>query len=99
MIKDVVTYSQETGTEHVMIFTDAQMNVWNQLTIEKSLVKPFCEKKFTEFLARVEKMVSIFTSSPHKISLQGKNFEGNFSRQKWGGDKNTLRFRISPLAR
>ena len=29
-------------------------------------------------------MVSVFTSSPHKVSLQGKNFEGKFSRQKWG---------------
>jgi len=51
---------------------------------KKALVKPFCEKKFTEFLARVEKMVSVFTSSPLKVSLQGKNFEGKFSRQKWG---------------
>ena len=31
---------------------------------EKSLVKPFCEKNFTEFLARLEKMVSVFLSSP-----------------------------------
>ena len=31
---------------------------------KKALVKPFCEKNFTEFLARVEKMVSIFTYSP-----------------------------------
>jgi len=31
---------------------------------EKALVKRFCEKNFTEFLARVEKMVSIFTYSP-----------------------------------
>ena len=50
---------------------------------EKALVKPFCEKNFTEFLARVEKMVSVFIYSPHKVSLQGKNFEGKFSRQKW----------------
>ena len=31
---------------------------------EKALVKPFCEKNFTEFLARVEKIASVFTSSP-----------------------------------
>ena len=31
---------------------------------EKALVKPFCERNFTEFLARVEKMVSVFLSSP-----------------------------------
>ena len=31
---------------------------------EKALVKRFCEKNFTEFLARVEKMVSVFLSSP-----------------------------------
>ena len=36
VIKDVVTYCQETGTEHVMLFTDAQMIVWNQLTIEEA---------------------------------------------------------------
>ena len=51
---------------------------------EKALVKRFCEKNFTEFFARVEKMVSVFTSSPQEVSLQGKNFEGKFSRQKWG---------------
>ena len=31
---------------------------------EKALVKRLCEKNFTEFLARVEKMVSVFLSFP-----------------------------------
>ena len=30
----------------------------------KALVKRFCEKNFTEFLARVEKMVGVFVTSP-----------------------------------
>ena len=64
---------------------------------EKALVKRFCEKNFTEFLARVEKMVSVFTSSPQKVSLQGKNFEGNFFRQKWGLIKTRCVFVSSPL--
>ena len=64
---------------------------------EKDLVKRFCEKNFTEFLARVEKMVSIFTSSPHKVSLQGKNLEGKFSRQKWGLIKTRSVFVSSPM--
>ena len=64
---------------------------------EKALVKPFCEKNFTEFLARLEKMDGVFTSSPHKVSLQGKNFEGKFSRQKWGLIKTRSVFVCSPL--
>ena len=31
---------------------------------KNALVKRFCEKNFTEFLARVEKMVGVFLSSP-----------------------------------
>ena len=36
---------------------------------EKALVKPFCEKNFTEILARVEKLVGVFLSSPTKQSF------------------------------
>jgi hypothetical protein len=35
----------------------------------KNLVKRFCEKNFTEFLARLEKTVSVFTSSLHKVLI------------------------------
>jgi len=42
---------------------------------------------------------SIFTSSPHKVSLQGKNFEGKFSRQKWGLIKIRSVFVTSPMRR
>ena len=45
---------------------------------EKALVKRFCEKNFTEFLARVEKTVSVFLSSPAILkgilSLKLQNF-------------------------
>ena len=45
---------------------------------ENALVKRFCEKNFTEFLARVEKMVSVFLSSPailkRILSLKTQNF-------------------------
>ena len=43
---------------------------------EKALVKRFCEKNFTEFLARVEKMVSVFILSHQlKTFLEAKNSE------------------------
>ena len=32
--------------------------------IEKALVKPFCEKKLHRIFVRLEKMVSVFLSSP-----------------------------------
>ena len=64
---------------------------------EKFLVKRFCEKNFTEFLLDL-KLASIFTSSPKKVSLQGKNFEGKLSQTKMGADQNTLRFRNFPHA-
>ena len=48
---------------------------------EKALVKRFCENNFTEFLARVEKMVSVFLSSPAILkgflSLKLQNFAVN----------------------
>ena len=34
---------------------------------------------------------------PHKVSLQGKNFEGKFSRQKWGLIKTRSVFVTSPM--
>ena len=34
---------------------------------------------------------------PQKVSLQGKNFEGKFSRQKWGLIKTRSVFVSSPL--
>ena len=45
--------------------------------IEKALVKRFCEKNFTEFLARVEKMVSVFLSSPLIGKVQKQDFVNN----------------------
>ena len=45
---------------------------------EKALVKRFCEKNFTEFLARLEKMVGVFLSSPaiqnRILNLKTQNF-------------------------
>ena len=38
---------------------------------EKALVKRFCEKNFTEFLTRVEKMVIVFLSS-HDLQFGDK---------------------------
>ena len=54
-------------------------------------------KKLHRIFVRLEKMVSVFSSSPHKVSLQGKNFEGKFSRQKWGLIKIRSVFVCSPL--
>ena len=36
IIADIIRFCKETGTEHVMLFTDAQHMVWNQLTIEEA---------------------------------------------------------------
>ena len=36
IIEDVIKFCKESGTEHVMLFTDAQHMVWNQLTIEEA---------------------------------------------------------------
>jgi len=36
IIADIIKFCKETGTEHVMLFTDAQHMVWNQLTIEEA---------------------------------------------------------------
>ena len=46
-------------------------------------MKPFCEKNFTEFLARVEKMVSVFILS-HQLEtfLEAKNSEYAVKKQK-----------------
>jgi len=44
---------------------------------EKALVKRFCEKNFTEFLARVEKMVSVFYLPPCAGSVQKQDFVNN----------------------
>ena len=44
---------------------------------EKALVKRFCEKNFTEFLARVEKTVSVFYLPPCAGSVQKQYFVNN----------------------
>ena len=51
---------------------------------EKALVKLFCEKNFTEFLARVEKMVSVFFIFPvlGKVQKQGSSTVCDRNRQK-----------------
>lgn len=36
IIADVIKFCKETGTQHVMLFTDAQHMVWNQLTVEEA---------------------------------------------------------------
>ena len=36
IIADVIKFCKETGTKYVMLFTDAQHMVWNQLTIEEA---------------------------------------------------------------
>ena len=33
---EIIRFCKESGTEHVMLFTDAQHMVWNQLTIEEA---------------------------------------------------------------
>lgn len=35
-IEEIVRFCHETGTRHVMLFTDAQHMVWNQLTLEEA---------------------------------------------------------------
>ena len=57
-----------------------------------------CGKTFAP-LAKLEKMVSVFTSSPHKVSLQGKNFEGKFFQTKMGQIKTRFVFVSSPMRR
>ena len=36
VISEIIRFCRETGTEHVMLFTDAQHMVWNQLTLEEA---------------------------------------------------------------
>ena len=36
ILADMIRFCKETGTEHVLLFTDAQPMVWNQLTIEEA---------------------------------------------------------------
>ena len=36
IIEDIIRFCGETGTEHVMFFTDCQHMTWNQLTIEEA---------------------------------------------------------------
>lgn len=36
IINDVIKFCKETGTQYVMLFTDAQHMVWNQLTVEEA---------------------------------------------------------------
>ena len=36
IIEDIIRFCGETGTEHVMLFTDAQHMTWNQLTLEEA---------------------------------------------------------------
>ncbi len=35
-IEEMIRFCRETGTRHVMLFTDAQHMVWNQLTLEEA---------------------------------------------------------------
>ena len=44
---------------------------------EKVLVKRFCEKNFIEFLARLEKTVGAFVSSPLLRKAQKQDFVNN----------------------
>ena len=57
---------------------------------EKALVKRFCEKNFTEFLARVEKMVSIFLSSTITSVRIDDFFREIKIGKKNGGERVTL---------
>ena len=36
VVSEIIRFCGETGTEHVMLFTDAQHMVWNQLTLEEA---------------------------------------------------------------
>ena len=57
---------------------------------ENALVKRFCEKNFTEFFARLEKMVSVFLSSPLLGKIQKQDFVNNQALTK----KRTLIFKL-----
>lgn len=35
-IEEIVRFCKETGTRHVMLFTDAQSIVWNQLSLDEA---------------------------------------------------------------
>jgi hypothetical protein len=39
ILQDTIKFCQETQTTHVMLFTDAQHMVWNQLTIEEAVIE------------------------------------------------------------
>ena len=36
ILADIIRFCKETGTEHILLFTDAQHMVWNQLTLEEA---------------------------------------------------------------
>lgn len=36
IVNEIIDYCKDTGTEYVMLFTDAQHMVWNQLTLEEA---------------------------------------------------------------
>lgn len=47
---EALRFCRETGTEHVMLFTDAQHIVWNQLTLEEAEYEAgFIARAVTEF--------------------------------------------------
>ena len=44
-IEEMVRFCNETGTRHVMLFTDAQHMVWNQLTLDEARHEAECMAK------------------------------------------------------
>ncbi len=82
VIKDVVTYCQETGTEHVMLFTDAQMIVWNQLTIEEARIEAANIARAIDYLDSYRIKVGI-NSSYNQIPSLADHSKHNLQYKNW----------------
>lgn len=62
IIGDVIRFCEETGTEHVMLFTDAQHMTWNQLTIEEAKKEAATMRRAIEDLGKHGIKVGLNTS-------------------------------------
>ena len=61
-IEEIIKFCHETDTRHVMLFTDAQHIVWNQLTLDKAVHEAQTMKKAQIRLAREGVRVGINSS-------------------------------------
>ena len=68
ILADIVKFCKETGTEHVMLFTDAQHMVWNQLTIEEARKEAGTIARAVKDLAEHGIKVGINSSYNQKMS-------------------------------